>query len=334
MKYVATDAPSSLAARLFKEKCKNFEVLSLDPVHLAFVWEYATWRKRTAGSKALRALLQKLSQRQDPQAYNTWGPPYYGENPTPLSAQEEFYRDQIRSSSMSERSAKRVLSSFDYETPFRTRLEFVKGLAAISAIYSDEVARISPRPNRRVRELLWSAASPDRLEWYFNNLRARHLMKMSHHALLHVGTTSNESLHKEINAWFRQTQHLHQSTLDLKLQVLHLGKLLPHNAAMYHHTQAQASHDRVLGHISGVNPWSTSQWLAWCGEQVDGDKVLKADLPLQDQRSLQQAAVKAKVEARKRPAAASVGPHLRLKRKRTPFTLERQRVCKKPASNR
>ena len=55
-------------------------------------------------------------------------------------------------------------------------------------------------------EILWCAAAPQRIEWYLNNTRQRHLMRIEQLSLLPAGTTSNEALHAEINNWFRQTQ--------------------------------------------------------------------------------------------------------------------------------
>lgn len=56
--------------------------------------------------------------------------------------------------------------------------------------------------SKEVRKVLWSACTP---EWLclMNNLRARHSMDASARALLPAGTTSNEALHAEINAWSR-----------------------------------------------------------------------------------------------------------------------------------
>ena len=41
--------------------CPNLKCLCLGPIHLAIVYEYAQWRKRTQGSKCLRALLRKVT---------------------------------------------------------------------------------------------------------------------------------------------------------------------------------------------------------------------------------------------------------------------------------
>ncbi len=69
-----------------------------------------------------------------------------------------------------------------------------------------QVQKIAPGPNKSVCEILWCAAAAPRIEWYLNNTRQRHSMGIERLSLLPTGTTSNEALHAEINAWFRQTQ--------------------------------------------------------------------------------------------------------------------------------
>ncbi|CAJ1387393.1 unnamed protein product [Effrenium voratum] len=316
--FVACDNPSNFLKERLHEVCPNLQMVSLDPVHLAFAWEYSTWKKRTAGSRALRAVLSKLSQRDPARGADAWGEVYHGSSAFELTAAEEVYRDNIRHSSMPIQTARRILKDMDYSTPFAQRLHFIQALAALSAAHADEASKIAPGPNRKVRELLWGAASADRLEWYLNNTRARHCMKSSHHSMLHVGTSSNEALHREINAWFRETQQIHQATLKLKLFILQHAKLLSHNAAMYHHTSSQHSQATVLARAASLPAWTLQQWRAWCPEKTLGTIPPKADLPLHRERQSQQEKV------RTAESQGSRQGKLTGKVKRTPFSLERR----------
>ena len=74
--------------------------------------------------------------------------------------------------------------------------------AAVATLHPDEMDKMIPGPNRRVKEILWTAAAAGRAEWYFNNIRVRLRISSSRHALMPSGTTSNESLHAEINNWY------------------------------------------------------------------------------------------------------------------------------------
>ena len=99
-----------------------------------------------------------------------------------------------------------VLDNLEPDVPFFLRTDWIRALAALTSVYRTEVDRVAPGPNRKVFQLLHSAAAAGRSEWYFNNLRMRHLLEPSRLSLLPIGTTSNEALHHEINNWFRETQ--------------------------------------------------------------------------------------------------------------------------------
>ncbi|CAJ1402799.1 unnamed protein product [Effrenium voratum] len=141
IQFIASDSPSSALARQLRRVCPNLVMLSLDPVHLAFAWEYSTWKKRTPGSKALRAVLSKLSVR-DPQATaEHWGCVYEGTAPPELTPREQAQRDRIKDGGMPLRAAKQTLHTMDYSVPFYDRMEIVKAFAALSALYPEEVAK-------------------------------------------------------------------------------------------------------------------------------------------------------------------------------------------------
>jgi hypothetical protein len=61
--HVATDDPSVTLIRGLKGECPNLKILSLDPMHIVFVYEQTHWRKRTAGSKQLRLIMAKVVSR-------------------------------------------------------------------------------------------------------------------------------------------------------------------------------------------------------------------------------------------------------------------------------
>jgi hypothetical protein len=61
--HVATDDPSVTLVRGLKGQCPNLKILSLDPMHIVFVYEQTHWRKRTAGSKLLRLIMAKVVSR-------------------------------------------------------------------------------------------------------------------------------------------------------------------------------------------------------------------------------------------------------------------------------
>ncbi len=145
-------------------------------------------------------------------------------------------------------------------------------------------------------------------------------MQRSKLALLPSGTASNESLHTEINNFFRQTQHMHQSTLRLKLRCILMAKQLVHSLALYNPTIRQMAASMVLSRVVTRPLWTTRTWAAWCGEAKRHDGLpLKATTPLAAARQREQLAVRQSVM--RRPAGSIVH---RRPRKRTPLTLKRE----------
>ena len=313
IQYLATDAPSVKLLEELKETLPNLEGISLDPVHLAMHYESASARKKTAGSATLRKCLAKFGHSKSMPPPATWGAFFTGAEDGQLSARERVLRDQIVDGSMAQTKARKILESLDAVTYWPTRTCFIETLAAISAVYRAEVTKKSDE-GKPLTDLLWNATKPDRLGWLFKNLRVRSRLSKAENLLLPTGTTSNESLHAEINNWFRQTQSLHKSTLSLKLKILVFSKLIAHNTSLYSPGARQMSSSHVLARRIGTGLWTMDDWKGWaCKGKA------KASLPIEQQRRAESHKVK-KIMA-KRPARRLQKPAAKVHR--TPFTLSR-----------
>ena len=320
VQHVSVDNPSSKLFQEFRLICPNLQIMTLNPVHLAMTWEYASSRKRTAGSKTLRKILSKFTATDDSFDVRRWGRPYDGTTCAPLTYEEARVQRQIQDCSMREKTAQRLLRELDPNKPFYLRIEWIKSLAAVASIYREEVQRVCPGPIRKIRELLFTAACAPRSEWYMNNIRSRHVISSGRLPLPPVGTTSNESLHHEINVWFRETQKLHQSTLALKLHILHLNKNLSHNAALYRPTCRQVPHAELVARVSTKPVWTDAAWVDWYSELCDDRRMSQAALPLHTRRESERQLVR-RTSTRKRPATAKAAG---IQRRRTPHTLQRR----------
>eukprot|EP00435_Cladocopium_sp_Y103_P008302 s3962_g2.t1 len=317
IQFISTDCPTSKLFQTLKTICPNLKCLCLDPIHLAIVYEYAQWRKRTQGSKCLRTLLRKVTAIDPNKTDAAWGPFFEGRNPEPLSRPEEKARRWILDG-MPAGAAEKILGRLNSDVPLFCRVTFIETLAAICAKYDGEVSRKVTGTAKEVRKVLWSACAPERLEYLLNNLRIRHSMDARARCLLPTGTTSNEALHSEINAWARQIQEQHRSTLQLKLQILQLGKLLSHNVALCHPPLRQTRDNVILARASCSPLWTQSTWAVFCATRR------KAALPLHRQRQAEAAAVREHSNgegARKKPVRKNI-------LKRTPFTVKRRRSLK------
>ena len=176
--------------------------------------------------------------------------------------------------------------------------------------------------------LIWNAAAPAKVAWYFNNIRARRSLPRRQLSLLPTGTTSNESLHREINRWFDNVKAMHLATLRLKLRVLSLMKLLTHNAALYAPTLRQCRPQTVLVRTTARPLFEVPAWARFCRELTQEGLVRKATLPLAADRARMTDAV------RKRPAAQEQKGAQKKRMKRTPFSLKRVGAPYKRPSSR
>lgn len=229
---------------------------------------------------------------------------------------------------MSAARAQTIYNRINGDCPFYTRVEYIECLAALVAMFPDEVNKAIPGPNKPVYKLLWNAAAVDRVEWMFNNMRVRHTIPLCEYQLLSSGTASNEALHAEVNRWFKETQMMHQTTLKLKLYILTLGKLIAHNSAMYMPTTRQFPSSTVLSRAVCGSIWTNCSWRKHCSSLVKNGHVTKASLPLRDAWRHEAATVKQHIMKRPSSQGTLLKPKSKLqnstaKRKRTAFTRHR-----------
>ena len=320
VKFIATDDPSRVMVEAFKGIFPQLRCLVLDSTHLAMVYEYSTWRKRTDGSSWLRKIMWKFNVVDSSTPCDAWGCFYDGTTLQPLSREEEHLRSYIREASMPITRAKAVLARLQLSSPFRDRVEFVESIAALVSLFPEECQRKSPGPNKPVKEILYAATQPSRSEWFFNNLRMLHSGHILNRSLVAVGTTSNEALHREINNWFRQTQTMHQPTFRLKLRILTISKLISHNAALYAPTVRQLNQSVVLSRAVCRDIWAPLEWKQWCSAKCQRNRIGKATLPYCEMRKLHESRLREWMA--KRPAKGSKNGGK--PKKRTVFTLERK----------
>ena len=323
IRYVATDSPSSKFYSELKAVCPQLLAISLDPIHLAIVYEYAQWHKKTPGSKLLRRVLSKTVAVDRRLRSDTWGDWYTGEISKPLSRHEEAAREHILKCSMPAGEARRLLDELDSSTPFVTRLHFFRCLAAICSLHHQEVFGKVTGSNKEVSKVLWSACAPDRVEWLFNHMRTRHAVDDAYVQLLPSGTSSNEALHAEINSWTRSLNVLHRSTLAVKLRYMMYLKLLVHHTAMFYPYTRVVCQSVILARSCQESIWTDAAWQEWCASQHSCSiRQDKAALPLASAREHEAALHKAWVK--KRPASKALKSGAR-KRHRTPLNVPRIR---------
>jgi hypothetical protein len=177
--------------------------LSLDATHIVMVYEQNMNNRKTAGSRWLAAVMNKFRRVDTDRCAAAWGAMFTGEVAA-ADARDAAMRQTLLDQSMDLLQAKKVLSSIDVETPWLTELRFIQALAAICSVFSEEVSKVS-FSGATLHPLLCNLAGPAKCQWLLNDTRYRHTVRPERLPLLPSGTTSNESLHHEINYWFRET---------------------------------------------------------------------------------------------------------------------------------
>ena len=139
-------------------------------------------------------------------------------------------------------------------------------------------------------------------------------------SLLGSGTSPNESLHAEINRWFRNQPEVFPSTLSLQLEVGRLGKLVCHNAAMYLPTLRQFGQDVALAATTAGITFDQARWAEWNASS----RPLPAARPLTWAHKALQARLRA---AGRRPKDRVVPVHVVMKRPACIIPSKRPAAC-------
>ena len=128
---------------------------------------------KTPGAVFLRKIMHKLNMVDASLSSQHWGHFYRGYDSRQLTEQEQMRRTYIETGAFAKSKARKIVAEMDSSQPFLCRLEFIEALAALAAVFSEDMDRKVTGANQRISHVLWCAADPDRAEWYFNNQRFR-----------------------------------------------------------------------------------------------------------------------------------------------------------------
>ena len=152
----------------------------------------------------------------------------------------------------------------DPEKPWLNAEEFIKTLGALTAVYWKEVDTTTHVNMSKLYHVLWCAAAPDRIGWYFNNIRMRHTLPSKYLQLLGSGTSPNEALNWEINHNLKMSQkEVYGTTIDLQLKIFQEAKTVAHALAMYSPTLRQYEPVELLAASTINNVFTEELWADW-----------------------------------------------------------------------
>ena len=183
------------------------------------------------------------------------------------------------------------LQSLDGCERYNSFFDYVADMAAFTTVYKKEVnVKYLLKQKKQLRGALWTATSPVRLGYYFNNINRLSMLPPMQRDQLASGSASNESLNKEINGRYRNCPRAYQATLQIFCDAFHFLKLFTHNTAEYFPTDYQVSQQQYANHYISSFAFSQAEWLT----------VLKSPTPLFSQRCEQETRIR---QAKKKSAS-------------------------------
>ncbi|CAE7525164.1 unnamed protein product [Symbiodinium natans] len=203
--HVASDSPSAEMFRVLQGVLPRLASIALDAMHIVMVYQQNMNNKKTQGSRWLAVLMDKFRKRDPVRSAASWGRLYTGDSLPPSRADVRSMRERLENPDMSAQEAYDHLKGVDPDQPWLTEVDFLQALLALLSIFYDEVQKVT-FSGVTLHRLIINVASPAKVQWLLNDTRYRHSVDRESLVLLPSGTTSNESLHHELNHWFRETE--------------------------------------------------------------------------------------------------------------------------------
>ena len=263
VRYLCADKTNIFLQAMMRQVFRNLRGCALDPMHLAFALEAASWGKKTDISTYVRKIIAKFSPARYGDAVRKGG--FYEGEPIPSMTDDKKMRAKIFKKNTDRKSAIGKLDRIDSSVGFKNRQEYRDYIVSAAHAFPESV-RKKTRSQRSVGELLCASCNAETIEWHINNERIRKEIDPSILEFMAVGTTGSEALNAELKHWFVGINHLHATTMRLKLRVFHISKLLAFCSAMYDRTAVQIRQSVLLARV--LKNWEIcTNWGQWCQEQ-------------------------------------------------------------------
>ena len=348
--HVATDDPGRLLFLELQSVFPNLEFMSLDGLHMAYRMESAFGGRTCDPTQFLREVISKCTNWHSDCADHL-GEVYNSADPPGSDLEETELRNDVTEGTMEPAEAEAIVKGLRHIPYLLDRKSFLRHIAALRVYWGDCMGRKLGTSTGTIGELLTRMCSPSRLEWLFNFRRFLATVPTHRRSVVATGTTTNEALHRELNNVFDDVHEMYQSTLDLKLKILLMGKGIAHVRASEGAALRQMRSALVLSRAAHACPfWTRQSWETWCagfaveicdpGTEVCQKRIPRQRHPLTVARANQRSAVR-QWNLRK-PAGRGVGfrrPAGQRDIRRTPFNkktgireLKRSIVRKRPAT--
>ena len=138
--------------------------------------------------------------------------------------------------------------------------DWIADLAALCAVYKDEVSVSTTQKNTKICKMIWNMTSANKIGFYFNSLRRLDLVPPQQRPQLSSGTSAVETMNFQTNKRFKNIVELYQSSVELKCSAFQFLKLFSHNCAEYCPTEYQVSQQTILDHNLSVWQFTAAEW--------------------------------------------------------------------------
>ena len=205
---MASDACST---RLFEELqtlLPNLKSCSLDAMHLCFKVDHHTKKhgvRCTTIGLVLRSIMTKFN---IPYPVRRRDALYRGERIVGLTSAEQGAIDHIRRGDLPRAEANRVLVDMNPNVAMQSLSEFAELLSAVVVLFPERMDVSQGKAT--LRQVFVHACSPERFQWYLNNVRCRSALPAHRARLLAAGTDLNMDVsttlrkdHRPVFATFR-----------------------------------------------------------------------------------------------------------------------------------
>ena len=238
--------------------CPNLKFVVLDVIHPCFTVEQAHRGKRKSSS--ILQTIQNKFNKWSPEIKTSLGKPFVEGQQIIFSTEERRLRQQILQCSMQLATANRRLSKLDGDVPYLNHKDWIADLAALCAVYKDEVSVSTTQKNTKICKMIWNMTSANKIGFYFNSLRRLDLAPPQQRPQLSSGTSAVETMNFQTNKRFKNIVELYQSSLELKCCAFQFLKLFSHNCAEYCPTEYQVSQQTILDHNLSVWQFTEAEW--------------------------------------------------------------------------
>ena len=267
LEHAASDDASNDLLLKFRAMCRRFKILSKDPMHLCYGFQrrHKPDKEHTKSYKAnriLKGMARKFSMRLKLQVVPLKFI-YDGTNCPPTTMEETDVLTSIADQDADFLWAEAYLDAIDVNTPWTSRVEFMRAINAFMTVYWEECDKESG--GSKISNQLRNAAKPASCEWMFNFTRYCDSLPLAEYKTLASGTSSNEALHGELNATFTTKRKRYVTTLELQLRGFHIAKVLSHDrAATAPFIRQHKESDLLNRRVRHLKALTDEQWVSGC----------------------------------------------------------------------